>query len=61
MMKPPFPDLNTCTLAVIGLGYVGLPLAVELSKPQDCSLSLCWLMSKPITLRLKGALVRKQA
>ena len=36
MMKPPFPDLNTCSVAVIGLGYVGLPLAVELSKPQDC-------------------------
>ncbi len=36
MMKPPFPDLNTCTVAVIGLGYVGLPLAVELSKPQAC-------------------------
>jgi UDP-N-acetyl-D-galactosamine dehydrogenase len=36
MMKPLFPDLNTCTVAVIGLGYVGLPLAVELSKPQAC-------------------------
>ena len=36
MMKPPFPDLNTCTVAVIGLGYVGLPLAVELAKPQAC-------------------------
>ena len=23
------PDLNNCTIAVIGLGYVGLPLAVE--------------------------------
>ncbi len=29
-----FPDLNTCTVAVIGLGYVGLPLAVEFGKPQ---------------------------
>ena len=29
-----FPDLNHCTVAVIGLGYVGLPLAVEFSKPQ---------------------------
>ena len=36
MMKPPFPDLNTCTVAVIGLGYVGLPLAVELAKHQAC-------------------------
>ena len=31
-----FPDLNTCTVAVIGLGYVGLPLAVEFAKPQAC-------------------------
>ena len=31
-----FPDLNTCTVAVIGLGYVGLPLAVELANPQAC-------------------------
>lgn len=31
-----FPDLNTCTIAVIGLGYVGLPLAVEFAKPQSC-------------------------
>lgn len=30
------PDLHHCTLAVIGLGYVGLPLAVELAKPQAC-------------------------
>ena len=31
-----FPDLTTCTVAVIGLGYVGLPLAVEFAKPQAC-------------------------
>ena len=30
------PDLNHCTLAVIGLGYVGLPLAVEFSTPRTC-------------------------
>ncbi len=30
------PPLATCTVAVIGLGYVGLPLAVELAKPQSC-------------------------
>ena len=35
-MTTSFPPLNTCTVAVIGLGYVGLPLAVELSKPQAC-------------------------
>ena len=31
-----FPDLNKCTVAVIGLGYVGLPLAVELAKSNKC-------------------------
>lgn len=31
-----FPELNSCTVAVIGLGYVGLPLAVEFAKPQPC-------------------------
>lgn len=30
------PEINTCTVAVIGLGYVGLPLAVEFAKPQSC-------------------------
>jgi len=32
----PFPALPTCTVAVIGLGYVGLPLAVEFAKDQAC-------------------------
>ena len=30
------PPLNSCTVAVIGLGYVGLPLAVEFAKSQPC-------------------------
>jgi len=32
----PLPPLPTCTVAVIGLGYVGLPLAVEFAKPKAC-------------------------
>ena len=31
-----FPELNSCTVAVIGLGYVGLPLAAEFAKLQPC-------------------------
>lgn len=31
-----FPELNSCTVAVIGLGYVGLPLAVEFAKLHPC-------------------------
>ena len=30
-----YPDINNCTVAVIGLGYVGLPLAIELSKNKN--------------------------
>ena len=26
------PDLNKCKVAIIGLGYVGLPLAIEFAK-----------------------------
>jgi UDP-N-acetyl-D-galactosamine dehydrogenase len=35
-MTTSLPELNSCTVAVIGLGYVGLPLAVEFAKPQLC-------------------------
>ena len=31
-----FPDLQRCTVAVIGLGYVGLPLCIEIAKKQKC-------------------------
>ena len=34
-----YPDTNNLTLAIIGLGYVGLPLAVELAKKQKCFLT----------------------
>ena len=30
------PKIDTCTVAVIGLGYVGLPLALEFSRQQEC-------------------------
>lgn len=35
-MTKPLPPLDNCTVAVIGLGYVGLPLAVEFAKTQTC-------------------------
>ena len=35
-MLPNFPPQDSCTVAVIGLGYVGLPLAVEFSKAKLC-------------------------
>lgn len=35
-LQAPLPPLASCTVAVIGLGYVGLPLAVELARPRPC-------------------------
>ena len=31
-----FPDTFNCDVAIIGLGYVGLPLAVEIAKVKKC-------------------------
>ena len=31
-----FPELNHCKVAVIGLGYVGLPLALEIARSKKC-------------------------
>jgi UDP-N-acetyl-D-galactosamine dehydrogenase len=32
----PLPDLFTCTVGLIGLGYVGLPLAIEFARGKPC-------------------------
>ena len=37
--KYSYPNIRNCKVAVIGLGYVGLPLAVELAKKQKCCLT----------------------
>ena len=37
--QPNYPDLNKCTIAIIGLGYVGLPLAIGFSKKQKSFIS----------------------
>tara|TARA_B100000242_G_C43052110_1_gene491645 strand:- start:2761 stop:4143 length:1383 start_codon:yes stop_codon:yes gene_type:complete len=31
-----FPNHNKCTIAIIGMGYVGLPLAVQFAKSKKC-------------------------
>ena len=51
----PLPPLTTCTVAVIGLGYVGLPLAVEFAKPQPCQRSRA-----PLKRRVIGFDVNQQ-
>jgi UDP-N-acetyl-D-galactosamine dehydrogenase len=43
------PELNTCTVAVIGLGYVGLPLALEFGTP-----GLCVRTRAPLSRRVIG-------
>ena len=42
------PNLNDCTIAIIGLGYVGLPLAIEFAKKKKCLLSGNYLNRKII-------------
>ena len=34
-----FPDVNKCTIGIIGLGYVGLPLAIEFAKNKECHIT----------------------
>ena len=34
-----YPDLHNCSVTVIGLGYVGLPLAVEFAKRKKCNVT----------------------
>ena len=36
MINSLLPDINKCSIAVIGLGYVGLPLALEIAKRNFC-------------------------
>ena len=50
-----FPELNSCTVAVIGLGYVGLPLAVEFAKPQPCRRT-----GSPLKRRVVGFDINRQ-
>ena len=42
------PCLYNCKIVIIGLGYVGLPLCVELGKKQKCNLTNASLNRKVI-------------
>ena len=37
--KKNYPDLYNCSVTVSGLGYVGLPLAVEFAKREKCNIT----------------------
>ena len=39
MIKSNLPDLLNCSIAIIGLGYVGLPLAKTIAKNKKCLVS----------------------
>ena len=43
-----YPDLYNCNIAVIGLGYVGLPLALQIAKTEKCYKSKILLYRKVI-------------
>ncbi len=43
------PELNECKIAVVGLGYVGLPLAIQISK-----IDICLKTSKKISREIIG-------
>ena len=34
-----YPNLQKCKVAIIGMGYVGLPLAVEIAKRKNCNIT----------------------
>ena len=34
--NPKLPNLNNCSIAIIGIGYVGLPLAIRFQKVKSC-------------------------
>ena len=56
-----YPNLNDCCIAVIGLGYVGLPLAIEFAKKRSCNITRKLLNRKIIgfdsnNLRIKELL-----
>ena len=54
-MTTNLPDLTTCTVAVIGLGYVGLPLAVAFATPGACART-----GAPLRRRVIGFDVNRQ-
>ena len=39
MNKLKLPNLYNCSIAIIGMGYVGLPLALEIAKNKRCLLT----------------------
>ena len=47
-MTPPLPKLTNCTIGIIGLGYVGLPLAIEFATQHKCCRTMAKLSRRVI-------------
>ena len=39
-IKKDFPSIFKCKISILGLGYVGLPLALELARTNFCKRTL---------------------
>ncbi len=48
MNKSKLPNLDTCKVAILGLGYVGLPLAISIAKKKNCLITKNKLKRKVI-------------
>ena len=53
------PDLFKCKIGVIGLGYVGLPLATEFAKQKKCNLSNTFLDRKVVGFDIKKSRIEE--
>ena len=53
-MSNQLPPLTTCTVAVIGLGYVGLPLAAAFATPATCVRTAAPLKRRVIGFDING-------
>ena len=54
-----YPDFKNCKIAILGLGYVGLPLALEFAKRKKCSFSGKSLSRKVIGFDVKLSRIKE--
>ena len=54
-----YPNLRNCTIAILGLGYVGLPLALEFEKRKRCNYSGVDLHRKVIGFDIKKSRIKE--
>ena len=53
-----FPPINSCSIGIIGLGYVGLPLALEFAKTKTCLRTNALLKRKVIGFDLNNERIK---